>query len=257
MKRSIKKALRKLPGFGRLENSYYETRNAITTFRLRDKLNSGNREEIFTHYYRENLWNNPESFSGWGSTLEYTENLRKEIPPMLEKFKISSILDAPCGDFNWFRFVERGEDVSYLGGDIVADLIQKNSELYENVNTTFMRLDVTTDSLPAVDLWLCRDALFHFSNADIDLTLRNFIKSDIKYLFTTTHHECTKNTDIMTGQFRLLNLELPPFNFPPPILSVDDWIGDFSPRRVGLWERATIADLLNQQNSARFDTDHR
>ena len=245
----LKKAVGYLPGSRRLANAYYGFLNTINTFRFRNVLKRGSREEIFTYYYRENGWNNPESASGWGSTLEYTENIRKEIPIVMERFNIHSILDAPCGDYNWFRFVNRGDDAFYLGGDIVPDLIQKNKERYQNQNTSFIQLDIIAEDLPNAELWLCRDALFHFSNADIFAALNNFIKSDINYLFTTTHTECRANADILTGQFRLLNLELPPFNFPPPIQYVDDWIADFPVRKIGLWERKTIKDLLSGEGA--------
>ena len=45
-------------------------------------------KELFTNYYHENFWANPETVSGGGSTLEYTENIRREIPKLLEEYKI-------------------------------------------------------------------------------------------------------------------------------------------------------------------------
>lgn len=216
----------------------------ISTYFYQKKLKNTDRKDIFTDYYRKNFWSNPESFSGSGSTLEYTENIRKEIPRVIGQFGVKTFLDAPCGDYNWFRYVERAPDVSYIGGDIVPDLIERNNKLYANENTRFMQLDVIADDLPAADIWLCRDALFHFSTDDIFRTLRNFVKSDIKYLFTTTHTECTVNTDILTGDFRLVNLQLPPFNFPEPALFIDDWIDGFHVRKVGLWEKVAIERVL-------------
>ena len=84
---------------------------------------------VFTHHFNTNRWENDESVSGPGSTLETTEKVRMQLPPLLERLEVHTILDAPCGDYNWFRLIPRS-DVSYIGGDIVEPLIQRNQELY-------------------------------------------------------------------------------------------------------------------------------
>src|SRR5688500_7192394 len=63
--------------------------------------------EVFTEIYRQNMWQNEESVSGDGSTLSYTQNIRSEIPKLIKQFKFREVLDAPCGDYNWFRHVNR------------------------------------------------------------------------------------------------------------------------------------------------------
>ena len=55
-------------------------------------------EDRFTWIYKNNWWDSNESLSGAGSTLEYTNNLRKELPKLIIDFNICSVLDAPCGD---------------------------------------------------------------------------------------------------------------------------------------------------------------
>jgi hypothetical protein len=45
--------------------------------------NFRNKEELFTSYYRNNLWKCNETISGAGSTIKYTENIRKEIPKLI------------------------------------------------------------------------------------------------------------------------------------------------------------------------------
>jgi hypothetical protein len=248
MRRLIKTTLNRIPYSSKIINSYYFYKliNYADALVSGKKLKSGNHRNIFTHYYKENVWENDESISGDGSTLEYTENIRKEIPVLLAKYNIQKMLDAPCGDYNWFRHITRDEKTFYIGGDVVAELVRSNNERYGNQNTSFIELDVTENNLPDADLWLCRDLLFHFSYRDIFLTLDNFLNSNIKYLLASSHHECKANTDILTGQFRLLNLELAPFNFRPPISSMDDWIEGFPVRKLCLWEKETIAEFLSE-----------
>ena len=107
-------------------------------------------------------------------------------------------------------------DIDYCGSDIVEDLINLNKKNYENGRIKFKKLDIRMDKLPKSDLMICRDCLFHFSYDDIDLFLKNFISSEIKYILLTinpTEEKNFKNKDIITGDFRLTNFFLEPFNF--------------------------------------------
>ena len=208
-------------------------------------------KSVFTDYYFNNFWGNKESVSGAGSTLEYTENVRKEIPLLVERFGIHKFLDAPCGDYNWFQAMQRPQGMEYIGGDIVEELIKQNQIKFGDSSTSFIPLDVIADALPQADMWMCRDCLFHFSYEDIFKTLANFVRSDIKYIFTSIHTECTANADIVTGGARQLNLELPPFNLCKPLLYVDDWIPGFTVRRMGVWTREMVAESLASNPEAK------
>jgi len=150
------------------------------------------------------------------------------------------MLDAPCGDYNWFRTVDRGS-VGYVGGDIVNALIELNQENYGDENTEFVHLDITQDDLPDVDLWMCRDCFIHLSFDLIQAALANFDRSNIPYLLVSTYPDVTENHDIPTGHVRNLNLMLPPFNFPEPLTSVDDTAEGFERRELGLWERTVLS----------------
>ncbi len=202
--------------------------------------------EVFTEIYRQNMWQNEESVSGNGSTLSYTQNIRSEIPKLIKQFKFREVLDAPCGDYNWFRYVNRHPEFLYVGGDIVSELINQNNRRYGSADTEFIKLNIISDPLPRADLWICRDALFHFSNDDIYRTLRNFLSSDIEFILTSSHVECNKNIDILTGDFRLLNLEIQPFNLPPPILSINDWVEGFPVRKLCLWNKSELREAVNK-----------
>jgi SAM-dependent methyltransferase len=215
--------------------------------RLLDRV--GNTEDRFTAIYEGNKWKNEESRSGDGSTLEYTRNIREEIPRLIERYELKTILDAPCGDYNWFRHVQRDKNIQYIGADIVRPLIAKNQEKFGDENTRFMHLDITSEKLPDADLWLCRDCLHHLSNADIYSVIDNFLDSNIRYLLTTTNSECDRNIDIPTGHCRLLNLELPPFGFCEPKMYIDDWIEGHAFKRLALWEKKDLYDVASSQST--------
>lgn len=211
----------------------------------------GNARAIFDHHYATNEWRCEESASGQGSTIQYTENIRKEIPRLVHTLGVRSVLDAPCGDFNWFRLVAFDPEIDYVGGDIVEALVARNRSMWEKPNRRFICLDIVHDSLPGADLWLCRDCLFHLSNDDVMLAFANFLRSDIRYLLTSTHADCDRNQDISTGAFRLLNLELPPFSLGSPVERIDDWIDGYPVRHLALWRREDLAGNERLQESIR------
>jgi len=97
--------------------------------RLKTQLNLSRktREELFTDYYQSNTWGDRESRSGPGSRLDRTEHLRSALPQLVKDFNCVSVLDIPCGDFNWMKLVEW--DVDYTGADIVKDMIRQNQVL--------------------------------------------------------------------------------------------------------------------------------
>ena len=137
-----KRLLKRLPGMHLIVNCLVNHR--ISRFK--------NNEELFSSYYLNNTWKNAESRSGEGSTVEYTRKIRAQLPVLMGNLGVKLILDAPCGDYNWFRLIER-KGVNYLGGDIVALLIQRCKDLYANENTNFTQLDIIQDRLPDADLW--------------------------------------------------------------------------------------------------------
>jgi 2-polyprenyl-3-methyl-5-hydroxy-6-metoxy-1,4-benzoquinol methylase len=170
---------------------------------------------VFTDIYRHNGWQDAESVSGRGSTLAHTEVVRGELPRLLGELGARSLLDAPCGDFNWMRHVALG-GVAYVGADVVPEMIERNRREYGGEGRDFLVLDLTRDRLPRADAILCRDCLIHLSFADALRALDNFRRSGARHLLATTHTSVRENADIETGAWRLLNLQLPPFNLPPP-----------------------------------------
>lgn len=201
-------------------------------------------EDRFTVIWKRNAWGSRESISGNGSTIANTESIRRFLPIVFEEFAIKSILDIPCGDFNWMRLVDGMTGISYLGGDIVAPLISKLNENYASETIRFVQLDITTDSLPKSDLVINRDCLFHLSYADINNALMRFCESGSKYLLSTSHDNLSnfKNTDIQSGGFRLIDLFESPFNFPRNFYFEipEPGEGSFPPRKLYLWDQNQI-----------------
>jgi len=174
-------------------------------------------EDRFTAIYNNNYWRSDESISGSGSTLDYTERLRSELPALFGKYKVKQVLDAPCGDYNWMGVVVEETGVNYIGGDIVAPLIEQNQKKFGRDGVRFTHLDITKGPLPKCDMMIVRDCLFHLSYRDILHFLQVFSASEIPFLLTSSHVNDAanrfENEDIQSGNFRDIDLFAAPFGF--------------------------------------------
>lgn len=199
-------------------------------------------QDIFRDIYHSNLWGNKDSRSGAGSDLTQTAEIRRLLPVLIDDLGVETMLDIPCGDWYWMK--EAKLLVNYTGADIVPELVERNQQLYGNETRRFVALDLIKDDLPKVDLVLSRDVLVHLSFNDIFSALRNLKKSGSEYLLTTTFTERGTNPDISTGQWRPLNLQKPPFNFPLPLRLINEKCtegdGSWGDKSLGLWKLADI-----------------
>ena len=187
------------------------------------------RKALYTQIYKSNGWGGNESRSGKGSDVSLMTPVIERLPALFREYRIQTVLDAPCGDFNWMKAVDLSE-ISYIGGDIVSELIENNKK-YEKDNIKFRQMDIVEDSLPEVDLIICRDGLVHFSDKDIFRALSNF---NCKYLLMTTFPE--KKNKGPEAAWRPLNFEYPPYDLGPPLELINEGIeGRHSDKSQGLW----------------------
>jgi hypothetical protein len=225
----------------RLRRSLVLARNSNLGRALGERL--GLRRRAFERAYRTGAWTSTgESLSGNGSSLEATERLRRALPGALEQLRVSTLLDVPCGDWHWLSTVELPID-RYIGGDLLPDLVENNRRRFGDERHTFLVIDLCRDGLPAADLLLCRDALIHFSDADIWQALKGIAAAEISFVALTTFPATSTNEDIRTGiGWRYLNLEVPPFELPPPLLTLPE--GYNRPDQVlGVWRVESLRSL--------------
>jgi SAM-dependent methyltransferase len=195
----------------------------------------------FHHYYKARSWGpDEESASGPASSLTRTAAIRQELPPLLRSLNATSLLDVPCGDFHWMRHIELPVE-TYTGADIVAPLIAENSRRFGMPGRSFIVIDLTADPLPRADVILCRDCLVHLSLRNARRAISNIAVSGSEWLLATTFAGAvSRNRDILTGGWRMLDLTLPPFNFPRPLHQIDERWPEWPARRLALWRIADI-----------------
>lgn len=204
-------------------------------------------EKRFEYLYKNRSWGGVTSVSGSGSDPDQTEILVQELPHLLTRFGISSLLDIPCGDFNWMKRIHL-EAYRYTGADIVAEIIAHNTQRYAQPHLTFRHMNLLTDDLPQSDLVLVRDCLVHFSFEDVFRALRTICRSGSTYLLATTFTLRPENEDVMTGGWRTLNLQRSPFYFPEPLYLLNEGCtqgnGQFTDKSLGLWRIADLEQVL-------------
>src|SRR6266436_4098503 len=199
----------------------------------------------FRRIYETNLWGAVASASGLGSEVDATAALRAELPRLLEKLAVTSLLDAPCGDAGWISAADLG--VRYVGIDIVPDLIDslQTRAVAGAIRGEYHIADITRDPLPRCDAILCRDCLVHLSFANIELAVANFRRSGATWLIATTFPQWQTNLDCEDGDWRALNFERTPFNWGASVELLNENCteagGGWRDKSLGVWPLFRVA----------------
>lgn len=219
------------------ERQFAEHRQELTKLGL---------QERFERIYQTNLWSDPETRSGTGSSLDSTRVLREKLPGALRALGARVLLDAPCGDFTWMDHVDLA-GIEYIGADIVHSIVESNHEDYAREGRRFIELDLTRDDLPEADVLLCRDCLVHLSYANIARVVENVRRSNVAYILMTSFPGRGDNKDVDDGDWRPLDFEAPPFSFPRPVLTIveecDEEGGSYADKSLCAWAVPTISRL--------------
>jgi hypothetical protein len=192
-------------------------------------------EEVFEDIYVNRKWGfGPRS--GGGSSLNQTRVLAERLPELVYSLDLEKILDCGCGDWTWMKNVDL-KGAKYTGLDVspsaIADLQAKFPD------RKFKVADICRDKLPKADLALCRDVLVHLPFDNIWDFISNLKSSKIRYLATTAFPSRTLNRDCETGDWRPINYEIAPFNFPLPFLTINERLeahgGHYRDKSTCIW----------------------
>lgn len=183
-------------------------------------------EDVFGEIYEKNIWAKPEGTarysSGPGSAPEVTREYEDFVVGYLTRHaEIKRLVDIGCGDFQVAsRILARApRPITYVGCDIVGDVVAYNQAHHARPGVSFMQLDVTRDPLPPGDLVTVREVFQHLSNDAILSALGN-LRGTFRHAIVTESQPAETdrpNLDIVSG-YRTrdgLNsgvyLNLPPF----------------------------------------------
>jgi SAM-dependent methyltransferase len=190
--------------------------------KIRDRFRSKTLKDTFSTIYRENGWGGRagEYSSGSGSAAAYAVEYCRRINEFVDVRELRSVVDLGCGDFQVGKQLAR-PGISYVGVDIVEELVHHHVQTYGAEGIRFECLDVTRDPLPRAELCLIRQVLQHLSNAEIFGVLRNCC--DYPFIIVTEHvpsgiiqfpnRDKPHGPDIRLYEGSGVCLNQPPFNF--------------------------------------------
>jgi SAM-dependent methyltransferase len=174
--------------------------------------------EAFDFIYKENYW---EKGSGHGSSPDVTLEYRALLEKIIVEYNIKSIVDFGCGDWQFSRYID-WHGASYIGYDVVKNVIDRNIELYTKPDVKFLHLpSENMGNIETADLYIAKEVFQHLPNAEVQRLL-NIALVKYKYLLITnavpfalnkTRQDKTRqdNRDIAFGYFRYLDVTMPPF----------------------------------------------
>ena len=151
--------------------------------------------QIFEDVYKDGLWGSDQEsrfFSGVGSRGGAVDTYVEKMTVLIQRYaaelgRSPVIVDLGCGDFQVGNaLLSRLPDITYVGCDIVPELIAHNNQSYGTDRISFRHVDIVVDPLPAGDICLVRQVLQHLSNEEISNTMRRMGR--YKLIYVTEGH---------------------------------------------------------------------
>ncbi len=128
-------------------------------------------EQVFSEIYRQGKWGGGESQfnSGAGSSTRsivgpYVDAVTRYLASLPEGRR--RVVDLGCGDFSVGAQITPFCS-SYVGVDVVPELIQHNKASFPDANVEFLCADIIDGEVPPGDICLVRQVFQHLSNAQI------------------------------------------------------------------------------------------
>lgn len=155
---------------------------------LRRRFSQMSVEAAFSEIYKSQLWGADSETgycSGSGSRGRNAAAYVNFVRSYIDHHQIRSVVDLGCGDF--FIGAKIAKEVeSYVGIDVVQDLIRNNNEIYASKKVSFLCKNIVTDPLPPGELCLIRQVFQHLSNSEIANVLKKL--SIYKHVLITEHY---------------------------------------------------------------------
>jgi hypothetical protein len=176
--------------------------------------------------------------SGGGSSLLRTKFIIKNLSYVIQKYKIKTMCDVPCGCMNWMPTVIKNNNIDKYygieGSEISIQNCYKQIKEFNLKNAEIIKADMRDAEIPKVDLIFERDSVQHSSFFSVKLFLENILKSGSTYLLISNNSQRKRgNKDIKDGGMRRINLLNSPFNFPEPLETLDEQGENYSERKLG------------------------
>jgi len=162
----------------------------------------------FEQIYATNEWGHG---SGEGSLPEHNRGYVQFLEDFLVRQNIESVVEMGCGDWQFSKDIRWGA-AKYHGFDVVPAVVEFNRQSYARDHVIFSLYSGDPAELPRADLLIVKDVLQHLNDATVHHALVHFPR--FRYVLATNcvnPRGPTVHRDIADGDFRYLDLRLPPF----------------------------------------------
>lgn len=216
------------------------------------------REKVFADVYANNRWGRaPDGRPYYSdSPPELTAPLRGVISNFIKSRSIRSVVDLGCGDFELASGIDMHQ-ATYVGVDIVPELIAWNKAHFERADRHFVVADIVQDALPDAELCMIHTVLYLLSEQDVRRVLAKLGR--YQYVIATDGQPDIpkgdrRNIDKMTDRYTRQNyynngfyLELPPYNMSLEILLEHQLPSGEIMRTVLLDSSTTASDAVDDR----------
>lgn len=158
-------------------------------------------EDIFTKIYENKIWgdnqhNNYSGSSGGGSCVKNNKEYIKIVKNIIKEYKINTIVDLGCGDFQIGRLIYDDINVLYTGYDTYKKIIDYHITQYSEPKYTFKHLDFYTnkDSIVEGDMCILKDVLQHWAINEI-YTFMDYLVESKKFKYILLVNCCNQTID--------------------------------------------------------------
>ena len=228
----VKTHTQSVEAFYKIDNHVYDYSFNLESL---SSMQSSVRKRVCLENHQNLRWAVDETISGDGSRISRTSKLRELLAEIVRNASDDRPLvfcDLGCGDTNWVKEVDWG-DSTYIGIDIVSEIIDQNIGQHTEKNFYFRKADIVTTAVPKSDYIICKDVFTHLTLQDCVSVLQNVIASGSRYLIATSHVEDKANEFGSIRGWTKRSLHLPPFSFPEPDEYLYEKPGDVA---FAVWE---------------------
>lgn len=136
-------------------------------------------KDKFTNIYKKNIWGSSGSGSNFSINNKWFLN---ELRNIIDKYKIKSIADLGCGDWEIMSHFQFNKDEVYTGIDCVDFLIKKHNKKFKKHNINFVQQDVSLEIPAGYDLVIIKDVIQHWDDKYILDKFPEILKNN-KYVY--------------------------------------------------------------------------
>jgi SAM-dependent methyltransferase len=149
----------------------------LQKMRQRNSIRSA--QDVFSEIYATGRWGSGASFdSGSGSVGAAPESYVGFVRDLIEESGARHAVDIGCGDLRVASgFIDLLD--SYIGVDVVPELIDRNSAKFGRPGVSFVALDAAISDVPDGDVCFVRQVFQHLSNNEITSILQQCSKFPI------------------------------------------------------------------------------